>query len=82
MKLLLQYLKEVDHLEDVAAGSKMMLKWILRVKVGRVQIYCIHLAQNRYGHWSTVNMTKKLQVLLDAAYFSIKYNVTYRHFKN
>jgi len=44
MKLLLQYLKEVDHLEDVAAGNKMMLKWILRVKVGRVQIYCIHLA--------------------------------------
>jgi len=31
MKLWLQYLKEVDHLDDVAAGSKMILKWILRV---------------------------------------------------
>jgi len=30
-EVLLQYLKEVDHLEDVAAGSKMILKWILRV---------------------------------------------------
>ena len=80
MKLWLQYLKEVDHLEDVAAGSKMILKWILRVEVGRVQVYCIHLAQNRDGHLSTVNMAKNLQVLLDATYYIIKYSVTHRRF--
>jgi len=44
-------------------------------------MYCIHLAQNRDGHWSTVNMAKNLQVLLDAAYFNIKCNVTHRLFK-
>jgi len=43
-------------------------------------VYCIHLAQNRDGHWSTVNMAKNLKALLDAAYFIIKYNVTHRHF--
>lgn len=43
-------------------------------------MYCIHLAQNRDDHWGTVNIAKNLQVLLDAAYFIIKYNVTHRHF--
>jgi hypothetical protein len=39
LKLQLQNLKEIDHLEDVAACSKMTLKWILREQVGRVQGY-------------------------------------------
>jgi hypothetical protein len=35
---LVQYLKEVDHLEDVAAGNEMILNWILKVQVGRLQM--------------------------------------------
>jgi hypothetical protein len=58
--LWLQYLKEVDHLEDVAAGNEMILNWILKVQVGRVQMQRINLAQNRDGVWSTVNMAKNL----------------------